>query len=94
MASLVLLLASFAYCVTTAFNVTAYSHSKQERKCAVYCDDEPVLGISRLVALVLLTLTLTLTLTLILTLTLTLSLTLTLTLALTPTLHPNPNATS
>ena len=54
MASLVLLLASFAYCVTTAFNVTAYSHSKQERKCAVYCDDEPVLGISRLVALVLL----------------------------------------
>ena len=54
MASLVLLLASFAYCVTTAFNVTAYSHPKQERKCAVYCDDEPVLGISRLVALVLL----------------------------------------
>ena len=54
MASLVLLLASLAYCVTTAFNVTTHSHRKHERECAVYCDDEPVLGISRLVALVLL----------------------------------------
>ena len=53
MASLVLLLASLAYCVTTAFNVTTHSHRKHERECAVYCDDEPVLGISRLVALVL-----------------------------------------
>ena len=52
MMSMVLQLASMAYCVATAYNVTeSHTHSSA---CAVYCDARSMLGVSRVVAFMLL----------------------------------------